>query len=38
VNVSTSRLYNIVSAPTYGTHILEIVANKNFRAYTFTFG
>jgi hypothetical protein len=38
VNVSSSRLYNIVSAPSYGTHVLEIVANRNFRIYTFTFG
>jgi thiol-disulfide isomerase/thioredoxin len=38
VNVSASRLYNIVSAPSYGVHILEIKANRNFRIYTFTFG
>lgn len=38
VNVSSSRLYNIVSTPSYGTHIMEIIANKNFKMYTFTFG
>lgn len=38
VNISTSRLYNLVSTPGYGTHILEIAANKNVRIYTFTFG
>ena len=38
VNVSSSRLYNIVSAPSYGVHTLEIKANHNFRIYTFTFG
>jgi len=38
VNVSSSRLYSIVSAPSYGTHILVITASKNFRLYTFTFG
>jgi thiol-disulfide isomerase/thioredoxin len=38
VNVSSSRLYNIVSAPSYGWHTLEIDASPNFRIYTFTFG
>ncbi len=38
VNVSASRLYNIVSAPSYGSHILEIEAKPGFRIYTFTFG
>lgn len=38
VNVSSSRLYNIVSGPSYGVHVLEIDANANFRIYTFTFG
>ena len=38
VNVSSSRLYNIVSGPSYGVHVLEIDANTNFKIYTFTFG
>ncbi|HUC39131.1 MAG TPA: redoxin family protein [Candidatus Acidoferrum sp.] len=38
VNVSASRLYNIIAAPSYGVHVLEIEADKNFRIYTFTFG
>ena len=37
-NVNQSRLYNIVSAPSYGWHVLEIDANPNFQIYTFTFG
>jgi len=37
-NVSTSRLYNIVAAQSYGWHTLEIEANPNFRIFTFTFG
>ena len=36
--INQSRLYNIVSAPSYGPHILEIDANPAFRIYTFTFG
>lgn len=38
VNVTSPRLYNIVSAPNYSAHLLEIDANPNFRIYTFTFG
>ncbi|MDE1860670.1 MAG: redoxin domain-containing protein [Candidatus Micrarchaeota archaeon] len=38
VNVSSSRLYNLVSTPSYGIHVLEIDARPNFRIYTFTFG
>jgi len=36
--IGPSRLYNIVSSPTYGVHVLEIDANPGFRIYTFTFG
>lgn len=36
--VNASRLYNIVSTPTYGVHVLEIDASKGFTIYTFTFG
>ncbi|MDE1851711.1 MAG: redoxin family protein [Candidatus Micrarchaeota archaeon] len=36
--VNGSRLYNIVSAPSYGWHTLEIDAQPGFRIYTFTFG
>jgi thiol-disulfide isomerase/thioredoxin len=36
--IGPSRLYNIVSAPSYGAHVLEIDANLGFRIYTFTFG
>jgi thiol-disulfide isomerase/thioredoxin len=36
--INSSRLYNIVSAPTYSANIVEIDASKGFRVYTFTFG
>lgn len=36
--INTSQLYNIVSAPSYGIHELEINATTGFRIYTFTFG
>ena len=36
--VNSSRLYNIISAPSYGWHTLEIDAGPNFKIYTFTFG
>jgi thiol-disulfide isomerase/thioredoxin len=37
--INASRLYNIVSAPSYdGWHTLEIDASPGFRIYTFTFG
>lgn len=36
--VNSSRLYNIVSAPSAGWHTIEIDASKGFRLYTFTFG
>ncbi len=38
VNVSSYRLYNIVSTQSYGWHTLEINASRGFRIYTFTFG
>ncbi|MBI2233086.1 MAG: thioredoxin family protein [Candidatus Aenigmarchaeota archaeon] len=37
-NISSHRLYNIVSTPDYGTHLLEIDASPGFELYTFTFG
>jgi thiol-disulfide isomerase/thioredoxin len=37
-SISMARLYNIIDAPTYGWHELEIVARQGFRLYTFTFG
>lgn len=36
--IGASRLYNIVSTPTYGVHVLQINASKGFRIFTFTFG
>jgi thiol-disulfide isomerase/thioredoxin len=38
IEVNISRLYNAVSAPSYGWHVLEINATPGFRIYTFTFG
>lgn len=38
VNVSAPKLYNIISAPSYGYHELEINASPGFSIYTFTFG
>ncbi len=37
-NISSARLYNIIGAPSYGWHMLEIIAGPGFRLYTFTFG
>ncbi len=37
-NISSARLYNIIGAPSYGWHMLEIIASPGFRLYTFTFG
>ncbi len=37
-DITGQRLYNIISAPDYGTHILEIDAGEGFELYTFTFG
>ncbi|MGI0141743.1 MAG: redoxin domain-containing protein [Candidatus Micrarchaeales archaeon] len=36
--INSSRLYDIVSAPSYGIHILEIDAKPGFKIYTFTLG
>ena len=36
--ISMARLYNIVNAPSYGWHEIEIVVSPGFRLYTFTFG
>ncbi len=38
VIIDSQRLYNIVSAPDYGSHTLEIQAEAGFELYTFTFG
>lgn len=37
-NISNYRMYNIVSAPDYGTHLLEVYPSTGFEIYTFTFG
>lgn len=37
-SISMARLYNIIDAPSYGWHGLEITAGPGFRLYTFTFG
>ncbi len=37
-SISSPRLYNIISAPSYGWHMLEIIASPGFRLYAFTFG
>lgn len=36
--ISSARLYNLISAPTYGQHLVEIDASPGFKIYTFTFG
>jgi thiol-disulfide isomerase/thioredoxin len=36
--VGMARLYNIIDAPSYGWHEVEITASPGFRLYTFTFG
>ena len=38
VDVQQTKLYNIVETPEYTTHTVEIVPEKGFRIYTFTFG
>ncbi len=38
VTINSPRLYNVVSAPSYGAHLLEIDAKPSFKIYTFTFG
>ncbi|MGP8125312.1 MAG: redoxin family protein [Nitrososphaerales archaeon] len=37
-SIGMARLYNIIDAPSYGSHELEITAGPGFRLYTFTFG
>jgi len=37
-SITTARLYNLVNAPSYGWHEIEITASPGFRLYTFTFG
>ena len=38
-DIKEYKLYNIVSAEGYGTHMIELqVAGKGFKIYTFTFG
>jgi len=37
-NIETARLYNLVNAPSYGWHEIEIMVSPGFRLYTFTFG
>jgi len=37
-SIGTARLYNLVSAQSYGWHEIEIMASPDFRLYTFTFG
>ncbi len=36
--IGAARLYNIVAGPSYGWHMLEIIASPGFRIYAFTFG
>src|SRR3989344_1408273 len=36
--ISEERLYNIVSSPLSGAHLIEIIPEGEFRIYTFTFG
>jgi thiol-disulfide isomerase/thioredoxin len=38
VDITMARLYNLVDAPSYGWHEIEIMAQPGFRLYTFTFG
>lgn len=38
VAIDSHRLFNIVSTPAYGTHLLELVASPGFEMYAFTFG
>lgn len=38
VEVGRYQLYNLVSAPGYGTHVLELDAAPGLEVYTFTFG
>lgn len=36
--VGMARLYDLIDAPSYGVHEIEIIASPGFRLYTFTFG
>ena len=36
--INSSRLYNVVAAPGYAWHEIEIDASPGFKIYTFTFG
>jgi len=38
LNIEPSMLYTLYDSENYGPHTLEIEAEKNFKAYTFTFG
>ena len=38
VTINQSRLYDLINAPSYGIHEIEIDAHKGFHVYTFTFG
>lgn len=39
VEVEEEKLYNVVAAPDYDPHLIEIlVTGKGFQLYTFTFG
>lgn len=38
VTIDGSRLYNVVSSQSYGTHNLELVVRGDLNIYTFTFG
>lgn len=38
VRVSSSRMYNLVDSPSFGTHVLElVVSHPGWRGYAFTF-
>jgi thiol-disulfide isomerase/thioredoxin len=37
-SISMARLYNLLNAPSYGWHEIEITTSPGFRLYTFTFG
>lgn len=37
-HVEAEDLYELVNAPDYGRHVLEIQATKGFKIFTFTFG
>lgn len=37
-SITMERLYNLVSAPSYGWHEIEISATPGLGLYTFTFG